>query len=301
MDTKKRIRYIENLYGGLHTVAGISDNVNMEYAAGVPIVKSCFRKKIRGRDEYEYYLQLNPNKATNEEIISSYSQYQQILQDFIQQAACPGFKITRADFAFNSDDEGDFLTFRKLNKLLICCLAHAYQVKNCYETMDLWSGRPLNVAIKSGHMEAENYNKDAESNGKARSKNRIEVRSKRITCELPEEFTETWCIRLDQAVEQFQAVQDRSNHELLQRWAEDQEKNRKDRDFLSITQFVLGNRDKIYTRRQLESLLGMIGSKNPKTTAKKLKSKHRIEFFSRTDLKVITCELKKIIIRYFTS
>lgn len=299
MNTHKRQMYIENLYGGLHTVALKTGWIDVDAIAGHPIVKSCVRKKIRGKEVYEYYLQLNPNKGTNCEIVRSFSQYMKIIKDLLAAAGCSEFTITRADFAFNSDDSEDFQMFRKLNKLLIFGIAEACKTQNNYETFGLWNGVPLNAAVKNGYIEAENYDKDSESKGKAQAKNRLELRSKRISCNLPEEFLQGWFSRLDKAVEQFQAVQDRLNEEMVRQWTENQNKGRKDREFLSMTQFILWNRNRIFTRGQLESLLDRIGSKNPKTTAKKLKNKHRIEFFSLTDLRIITKELKKIMTNYF--
>ena len=299
LNTKKRLLYIERLYGGLHTVAIKTGWIDVDAISGHPIVKSCVRKKIRGKEAYEYYLQLNPNKGTHQEIMSSFSEYIKIIKDVLAAAGCSEFTITRADFAFNSDNSEDFQMFRKLNKLLIFGIAEACKTQNDYETFGLWNGVPLNAAVKNGYIEAENYDKEAESKGKTQAKNRLELRSKRISCSLPEEFLQGWFGRLDKAVEQFQAVQDRLNEEMVRQWIENQKKDRKDRGFLSITQFILWNRNRIFTRGQLESLLDRIGSQNPKTTAKKLKSKHRIEFFSLTDLRIITKALKKILTNYF--
>lgn len=299
MNTQKRGKYLDNLFCGLHTVSGVTSYIDMDAVSGSPLVKSCSKKKVKGQDKYVYYLQLNPNKATDQEINGSYAQYKHIIEGLLEDAGSTDFKITRADFSFNSADE-DFLTFRKLNKLLICCIAAACHTKNDYETMNLWTNRPLNVAVKNNFIEAENYDKKEESKGRSQSKNRLELRSKRITGSLEEEFLSAWFQRLDDAVGSFKAVQDKFNVEMFKQWTENQEKDRKDRDFTSVTQFILWNKDRIFTRRQLESLLAMIGSKNPKNTAKKLKSKHRIEFFSHTDIRIVVKTLKKFMKKYFS-
>lgn len=297
MKVEKRKELIERLSGGIHTISAVVDDLDPDAAASSPIVKSCFTKKIRG--EHVYYLQLNPNKATNQPIISSYSQYKRVIDEFLKLTSAEGFRITRADFALDSGAEGDFLLFRKLNKLLISCIAEANKIKNCYESQELWSKQPLNIAIKNGYIEAESYDKSKESGGQSSVANRLELRSKRLNDDMVEEFTQNWPERLKQALNVFEAVQARYNERLIEDWEANQKKDRKEKAFFSVTSFVLGNKDRIFTRRQLDNLLDRIGAKNPAAAAKKLKNKHKIEFFSMTDLKVVVKHLIKIITEYF--
>lgn len=301
MKIQRRNRYIQHLYACLHTLAGRCVSIDELKAGYEPIVKSCSKKKERGKDSYVYYLQMNPNKAVNDEdMIHSYSEFEEVMFDALTSIDAVGLVITRADLSFNSDDSDDYELFKKLNRLLICCIADACNVKNCYKASDLWTDRSLSVAIKSDRLEAENYNKELE-NPNVKAKCRLELRSKRITGTLKEEFMEKWFTRLDAALDHFEAVQDRYNDNLLMLWQEDQSKLKKDRQYLSLTAFLMRYSDCIYTRRQLINLLTAIGVNKPESTAKHFKEKHTMEFFSKTDLKVIVEGIKKATRKYFNS
>lgn len=300
MKKQDRERYIQNIYAALHTLSGKCGYMNEQMAAFDQIVKSCSKKKVRGQDRYEWYLQLNPNKVKKDgTMIMSFSEFVEVLYHTLEHMESIGFRITRADLSFNSNDSEDYEKFKKLNRLLICCIADAFSVKNCYKTADLWTDKSLSVAIKNDVLEAENYDKEAESGGTVETKNRLEIRSKRIHGTLEEEFMEKWFKRFDKALERFEEVQARYNQELEQIWLNDIKKEKKDRDFLSLTAFLMQYRDCIFTRHQLIDLLERIGVENPKSKAKNFKERHRIEFFSKTDLAVIIKALKTATIKYF--
>ena len=303
MRTEKRKQYIQGIYATVHTIAGKCDNIDDSVNIGSGVLKSCVRKKKRGtKDQYIFYLQLNPNKtAGSRTMIKKYSDYKKIVQDILELMGIENFQITRADLALNSDNTGDYELFKKMNKLLICCLADENNIKNCYQSYDLWTNKSLSVAIKNDVLEAENYNKELESNNKVETKNRLEFRSKRIKGTLENEFMEKWFNRLDKAIDHFQAVQDHFNKALIEIWKADIEKDEKDRDFISLTAFLLRYKDCLFTRKQLEKLLELIGVEKPKVKAKNFKERHRIEFYSKTDIHLIICAIKKAIIKYFTS
>ena len=287
------------MYACLHTLSGKSAFCDETKALLEIIVKACSRKKCRNKDIYEYYLQLNPNKGVfGNGMIMSYSEFVKVIEEAFERMNTTDFRVTRADLSFNSNDLEDYELFKKLNKLLICCIADAYDITNCYQTSDLWSNKSLSTAVKNDGIEAENYDKSVE-NPNVPTKNRLELRSKRITGTMEEEFLEKWFCRLDKAMEHFELVQKRYNQELYKLWFTDQERPQKDRNYISLTAFLLMYKDCIFTRKQLVELLQMIGVENPDSKAKKFKERHTIEFYSKTDLKLIIKALKQATINYF--
>ena len=300
MDIKKRQRYKDNLYAAIHTLSIKCSDADEVVAGLETIVKSCSKKKVRHQDYYEYYLMLNPNKAVGAEtMIKSYSRFEEVLRQALNNIGISNFRITRADFCFNSDESEDYELFKKLNKLLICCIADAENIRNCYQTADLWSNKSLSVAVKNDVIEAENYNKELQSQGTTETKNRLEFRSKRVKKTLDKEFQDKWFLRLDKAYERFEAVQERYNRELCRIWEADVEQPEKERNFISVDAFLMTFRDCIFTRKQLVDLLSKMGVKNPQTKAKKFKDKHKVEFFSKKDLKEIIKALKEVARKYF--
>lgn len=301
MNLEKRKKYIKNIYATLHTLSGHCSNCNTDLIdKDNEVIKSVQHKKRRGKDEYSYYLQLNPNKVVPGDMIRSYSKFQEVLIDTLDRIESTGFSISRADLAFNSDEFDDFELFKKLNRLLICCISDCYGIKNCYQTSNLWTFKSLSIAIKSDRLECENYDKSQE-NPNVKTKSRLELRSKRMTTDLTTEFQVGWSARLDAAVERFESVQERYNRELAEIWKEDQEKPEKQRDFISVTAFLMNFRECLFTRKQLRSLLELMGVKNPTSAANKFKDRHAIEFFSKTDLIEIVKALKDAMNKYFES
>lgn len=302
MEIDKRQRYKNNLYAAIHTLAIKCSYVDEEVAGRKNIVKSCSKKKIRQQEYYEYYLQLNPNKAVGAEtLVKTYSELKKILEQAFEEMKITNFRITRADFCFNSDQSEDYELFKKLNKLLIACIADAENIKNCYQTVDLWTNKSLSVAVKNDYIEAENYDKGLQSHGMTETKNRLELRSKRVKKSLDVEFQEKWFLRLDKACERFEFVQDRYNYELSRIWKIDSERSKKERDYISVDAFLIKFKDCIFTRKQLIDLLANMGVKNPAVKAKKFKDKHQIEFYSKKDLTEVIEALKIHAKQYFES
>lgn len=300
MRVEKRQKYIDNLKAGIHTLAGKADSVDEAAAAEEDSIKSCSKKKVRGQDRQEYYLQLNPNKAAPDgKMLRHYSDFEAVMVSILTSIGSTDFRITRADLAVDSENPHDFQLFQKLNKLLIACVADSEQIRNCYVSKDLWTNQSLSVAVKNDMIEMENYDKARESDNKSEVTNRLELRSKRISRQLDEEFLTKWFLRLDRAADRFVSVQERFNQELFALWTEDQKKPEKARDYMNITAFIMQYKDCIFTRRQLENLFEMVGSENPAKKAKNFKDRHTIEFFSKTDLLVIINGIKKTIIEYF--
>ena len=299
MRVQKRENYIKNIYAALHTLAINCAECNSDNADG-NVVKSVSRKKVRNKDEYKYYLQLNPNKVVPGDMIRGYSQFMEVVQQVVDLMEISDFTIGRADMSFNSDAMEDYDLYSKLNRLIICCISKYKNIPNCYESRDLWSLRSLSIAIKNEYLEAENYNKSIEDPN-VLAKNRLELRSKRMKLGLVDEFQYKWVIILDAAVQEFDSVQERYNEELAKIWNMDIQKPKKERDFVSWTAFVLQFKDCIFTRKQLRELLELIGVQNPDGAAKRFKDRHQIEFFSKNDLVTVVQALKDAMNVYFSA
>ena len=157
MNKSKRQTYISNLYGALHTLSGVTDEKITLNAQNHLNIKSCQRRKKRNEDCEETYLQLNPNKGQpNNAMIKSYSEFEKKMDSIFMDIGgnVDRFRIKRADMSFNSDVKGDYEAYRKLNRLILCCLSDAYTVKNCFESRNIWTFDSLNLAIKADEFEA---------------------------------------------------------------------------------------------------------------------------------------------------
>lgn len=299
MNLEKLKKYINNLYPALHTlsirVRGLLNVAIFEQYKG--IIKNNGTKEIDG--VVYHYIIVNLNKLKGTSMIKTYSEYSYALAELMTQIGAEDYEIIRADLSFNSDDPEDYELFKKLNRLIICCIASANGITNCYQSSNLWTQKSLSIAIKSDSIEAENYNKFEESQGKYDTKNRLELRSKRITGSLEVEFVTKWSQRLESAVQEFENVQSRYNYHLTNLWNEDKAKKKKDQEYTSMTDFVLRYKDCIFTRRQLSSLFDALGSDNPEKLTKNFKENHSIEFFSLKNVKTITKTLQKKTKNYF--
>lgn len=249
------------------------------------------------------FIIVNANKTANgERLITRYSDFagkvEQILESF--ECTYEDMDIVRADFCFNSRDDS-FNDYQKLHRLLLSCLAIAYKYQNCYQSCDLWDYTPLSVAIKKDDSEAENYNKYRASGGRDESKNRLELRSRRMSgTTIEEQFLNRWFERLDKARMCFDAVQMKCNDHLEKLYKDDLAKPKRERNYLSLTAFLMQYRESIYTRKQMINLLSRFDEVvNPTKKADKFKEKHKIEYFSKSDLTHIINVLKKKTREYF--
>lgn len=251
------------------------------------------------------YLLINPNKqGDGEKLITKYSEFVEKMSFILESLGSDlsEYDVIRADFCFNSTDKTTYDSYQKLHRLLISCLAKAYNYKNCYVSCDLWDFARLSIAIKKDDSEAENYNKARQSDDKDECANRLELRSKRMSgTSIEYQFMTKWFERLDNARKCFKDVQMESNKHLEQLYKADLEKPPKERNYLSLTAFLLQHKEAIYKREQMINLLSRLGVKNPEKKANKFKEKHKIEYFTQADLDYIINVLKKKTAEYFNS
>jgi hypothetical protein len=260
----------------------------------------------------ETYILVNPNKnPKGEKLINQYSYFLYQMDYILEEmgADTEDFGLVRCDFCFNSTDKSSFEAYKKLHRLILSCLAKAYKYENCYVSCDLWDFERLSIAIKKDDSEAENYNKCLQSKGKDESANRLELRSKRLRDTgnykdvIPYQFLIKWFERLDNAIEYFDDVQTEYNNHLEKLYRADIAKPPKERDYLSLSAFLVQYRECIYTRHQMIDLLTRLKDlgqyENPTSKADRFKDQHKIEYFTQRDLKYIVSVLKRKAEEYF--
>ena len=288
-----------SLTGSIHTLAvrsqGLVENVPQE-------VDNCITSstKMKGTAEITTTI-INPNKLKGD--LYKYSELYTAMGTILQAAGIDDYALIRADLRLDSFDPEHYKQYAKMNKYLISALALTYSVRNCYRSTDLFSQAQLSVAIKNRYFEAENYDKNAESEGTDAAQSRLELRSKNFTSEnLPEEFTEHWFLRLDRALANLDKVQSRYNDELINIYEED--KNAKPCRFRTVTDFIIQYQDSIFTKAQLIDLLSRIpevGPEKAKTKAENHKKRYGIEYFSQKDMRAAVSEIKRATREFFNS
>lgn len=304
----KRDRYINNLYAAVHTLSGVTQqDADQAKAELHPCIKVCTRRKVRNEDSQETYMQLNPNKVLGSGgMLRSAAEMEQVVDQALQDVGVvpETFVVRRVDLAFNSEDPQDYRLFQKLNRLLICCLAYEYRIDNCYRSEDLWSFDQLSISIMNTRISVENYDKEAESGGTCPVCSRFEIRSMKLQAgdSIRKEFLERWPARWNRAIKRMQDVELRYNDRLEQLYKEDLAKDKRDRDYLNLTAFLMQYKDCIFSSRQMIDLLSRFDEvADPRQKARSFKSHHRIEYFSMTDLRVIVEALNAATEQYFES
>lgn len=257
-------------------------------------------------------LRVNPNKLGD---IFTFWEFKQRMEMIAKGAGIEHYQIVRADLRFDSYKHEHFEAYLKLHRLLISALAITYKVKNVYTTADLFTWKPLNVAIKNDYFQIENYDRERKSqnteNHLEPAKSRLEERSvgrQFRECvyttgnldpmeALRMEFAQNWVARWDQAIANIDLVYERSNIELAKIWRDG--KNKKPVPFPNLTAFLCMYENGIYNRKQLVDLLERIGVSNPKIIARNHKARYAPEFFSKGDILRAVNEVKRATAAFF--
>ena len=311
MNVEKRNKYAEKLVeNGIDTLSGELKNRN-DYIILKKSLPEGIQAKIKRlaylADENNYYLRLNLNKQDKrkEELILKYDVFLENLIDIFEALNCDlnDFELKRVDFCFNAEDKDYFEDFSKLHKFLISCLMVSENTKNNYITYSLLDDELLSIAIKSARFEAENYDKSKESRKKSKYKSRLELRSKAseaLVNDIKSVFLGAWLDRLERAYFAYDDTWKAYNNILVKSYLADKEKPKSRRKYTTLTNFVLRNETKIFCRKQLIDLFTKIGVQNPTKTADKYKENHRIEYFSKTDLRFVIDTLEEKFNYYFS-
>ncbi len=305
MHLEKRLSYLRNndTQVGFHTGNGTTQKViDLSKANKNNIIVNCNIRKIRNKDKNETYMRVNPNKNNNGYILTEYTAFKNVMQNVFDDLGVSDFKWKRIDMSFNTMDNTYYANYTKLNRLLIACIANSTNGKNTYDTKNFWNGKTKSLATKNQLREVEFYDKADESNNKSPYYSRLELRSVRMNGDIEHEFLKVWFSRLDDAIEQFEAVQDRFNQSMAEVYLEDLAKKKHDREFMSINSFLMTRRDYIFTTGQMKKLLMLLGlsKEEAKNKAYNFKKYHSIEYFSHEDLEIIVADIKAKIIEYFS-
>lgn len=299
---KRKKCFSNNTEIGIHTGNGTSNSIaNLDRANANNFVVDCNIRKVRNEERMETYIRVNPNKNRFGYISTEYSEFKEIVQGVFDEIGIEDFEWKRIDLSFNSMDSCHYEDYAKLNRLLIACIADSSNDTNTYDTKNFWNGKAKSLATKNGYREVEFYDKKDATNYKSPYYSRLELRSKRISGSIEHEFKDIWFERLDKAVRHFEKVQERFNQNMAESYMRDLAKKKHDRDYLSITSFLMAKREYIFTSKQMRNLLMMIGlSENEaRNKAYNFKKQHSIEYYKKEDLEAIVDEIKVRIIEYF--
>ena len=305
MNIEKRTDGINRMYVAEHTVSGTTTELlDIQESIKHTNISKCYYKPTS--DKPVTFLKINPNKGKiDNAMVKSHKEFEQIVEQiFIDIGAdISKFNYRRADLSINTDESGDYYLYKKLYKLIICCLSIDNGIiDNAYECNQLWSCKSLNIAIKNSMIEAENYNKEIESHGAVPTTNRLELRTKQISdnSTLEEEFAKKWCKRLESARTRYADVMKTYNDNLERLYKEDLAKPKKDRSYLSLNAFLMQYSSCIFCTAQMKDLVSRFDEvNNPESKAKNFKRYHKIEYISKTDLNVVIRALKKKIKEYY--
>lgn len=305
MNKNKRLAYLKKIdaHIGFHTGNGIAPQVlDLKKANANKFVTNCNIRKVRNEDKQETYIRVNPNKENNGYILTGYKAFNKVMNSVFEELEIEDFKWKRVDMSFNTMDNKYYQNYTKLNRLLIACIANSSNDKNTYDTKDFWTGRTKSLATKNQLREVEFYDKADESNNRSPYYSRLELRSVRMNGDIEHEFLNVWFERLDNAVMEFEAVQDRFNQNMAEIYLEDLARKKRDREFMSINSFLMTRRDYIFTSRQMKKLLMLLGMNESKAKNKayNFKKHHNIEYFEREDLEVIVADIKEKMNEYFS-
>lgn len=283
---------------GIHTLNGTTNRIeHLDKASKNNLIDMMISRK----EGNEIYMRINPNKNFEGYIANSYSKFKEVVKNLFDEIGVTEFKFRRVDLSFNTMDSQYYENYTKLNRLLIACIADSANDYNTHDTKNFWNGKTKSLATKNGYREVEFYDKKDESNGKSPYSSRLELRSKRISGSIEHEFLELWFTRLDNAAKHFEKVQDRFNQNMAELYIQDMKKKKHDRDFLSVTSFLMMKRDYIFTSTQMKKLLMMIGLTEDEATNKtyNFRKYHSIEYFKKEDLETMIADIKAKIIEYF--
>ena len=277
------------LCGSIHTIAVKSQGEVTEVQEEVAdCIKASTRHEKRGSVTTTSII--NPNVLTGD--LYSFSECCTAVQTILAGAGIDEYEVTRADMRFDSYDLRHYREFSKLNRYLISALAVTYNVKNCYQSVNLFSQKQLSIAIKNRYFEVENYDKAAESHGKDPAASRFEIRSKCFKDQdLKKEFLEAWKKRFEKALKHLDEAQG-SYHDALEDLYREGLVSESVR-FRSMTDFLLQYQDCIFCKKQLIEFLERFPDriKNPVSYAENFKKRYRIEYFSEKDVRFAVNEI----------
>lgn len=305
MKTEKREEFLNSLYACIHTVTcylTVTEEeikrIDLKELRKNQYVSTCVYRS----DTERLYFKLNLNKGIlGNDMIRNFEEYRKRLNGLMSSIGydIKDVTVTRADLCINSNLDRSYDRYRKLLKYILCCCYYGLDLRNGYETRDPLSFTHLNLKFGNRNLEIENYNKEVESHGSVPTRNRIEMRSKKLNCtvgDLTEEFKK-WGQRLELSLEEAQTVQENFNNRIEEIYRNDKAK--------TVDSVVDQFRNCIFARSQLRDLLQKIDRKNncdekKENSAKHYKRRYGLEFFTKPDLELTVKAINRSINQYFS-
>ena len=294
--------------GTIHTMKANSDDITISKDDESLLDDRIIRTyKRRVGDTYKSSTIFNPNTLMGVDELESYSEVECVVSEMESRFDMSGFEITRVDMRFDMYEHGDFKKFEKLHRFMLLLLSEAYPEKvNRSHTSDL---KYLDI-IKSNRVsnqrfEAENYDKEIESDGKDKATNRLELRSKDLKGkDIPTEFLVTWKKRWNKALTKYDDVQVELNDYLYRQWlsiSEDMARGNATK-YSSSKSFIEAKSDMIYTNEQLIDLISRIENLDRDKAiyrVKYLKKKTNFNLIKKSDINVALTEIDRATKRFY--
>lgn len=299
MTEKDRNIFLQTLYACLHTICGyliipISESNKVDLIKGHKWIKYYQYRP----DTQKLYLQINVNKGEiNNEMVKNFAEYKRKIDLLMHILGYTynDFVISRADLCINSDMIGSYDRYRKLYKLIMCCLYYSLGLNRGYETRDPINFKHLNLKFCDRKMEIENYDKSMESQNRVPTKNRLELRSLKLFTDLEgvkNEFCMNWINRLQDCIREIKVVEERYNEQIIREYMK--------KDVKSVDALMDQYKNCIFSTRQLRNLLEKLQIKgDPYNSSKYYKRKYQMQFFSQKDIEVTISAITEQIKRYF--
>lgn len=197
MNVSERNEFLGSMYACIHTITvylSVTEDeikrIDLKELRKNQYVSTCIYRS----DTERLYLKLNLNKGIpDNDMILRFREYRKRLEELMNSIGydMSDLTVTRADLCINSNLDRSYERYRKLLKYILCCCYYELDLKNGYETRDPLSFTHLNLKFSNRNFEIENYNKEIESHGSVPTRNRLELRSKKLNCtvdKLPEEL-----------------------------------------------------------------------------------------------------------------
>lgn len=151
---------------------GIRTNINK-----LGYVKMCYHTFDEKTGELHQTFKINPNTAAGHDI-HTLTEYQEIMNDIMEELDPIEPKVNRVDVAFDFFDDNVYHELFKVNFLTALCLGEQFKIKNTYYSQSLMTLDDLTIRVQDSRLQTEYYNKKiAEPNGAINA--RYEIRSTR--------------------------------------------------------------------------------------------------------------------------
>ena len=281
----KNILKSNKIKANIHTIAILTNKAFPENIGGITNMRFIPNEKT---GEIKFLSKINIKEYFNERVINL-SDYKEKLNIILEQYEIDQYNISRVDFNFDCE-ENNYNEMMKINKLIILLLSLKYNIKKRYQSFEPLTYDNLTIRIQSEYYEAENYNKEIESNSMDEAKNRFELRSKALAKRNKsiEQLLTEWCYKLDSVMLSYVDLQNKANESLFVKW-----KSEKGKEVKSVSEFIRKYQQNFYTVKQLVEFYKLIGANNPAQSAYNFNSKNDIEYISISDLNIYINVLKK--------